>query len=425
MENDDAQAAARPTRDLSRVVRSADQRPRRHHPAQRAPVRAHRRRGAGEPGEEAAVHAPTSASTIIREVFREYPNIEVDTFDGLLVEYARRRRASAIVRGIRAVSDFEYEFQMALMNRHLEPTLETVFMMPAEQYTYLSSRLIKEVFSLGGDVRGPGAAGGRSSGCAGSKQGQSRVRGSGGYDVCTAAGDRCPASATLKVAAEAERLAARGSQRRGLQRRRAGLSDARARQGRRRRRRSTPTSPATRSSPGIPELREAICAQLQARLRRRHHAGGSADHRRRQAGALQHGAGAVRSRRRGDHARAVLADDSRAGQAGRARRRSSCRRSRTMASRCTPDAIIAAITPKTKAIILNSPCNPTGALIDEATPSRRSPTPPRSAGIWIDRRSLLRAADLRDGAAQPAEGAVRSASRSDGDLPARRRRRTR
>ena len=91
---------------------------------------------------------------MIREVFREYPNVEVDTFEGLLVEYARRRRATAIVRGIRAVSDFEYEFQMALMNRHLEPTLETVFMMPAEQYTYLSSRLIKEVFSLGGDVRG-------------------------------------------------------------------------------------------------------------------------------------------------------------------------------------------------------------------------------------------------------------------------------
>jgi pantetheine-phosphate adenylyltransferase len=91
---------------------------------------------------------------MIREVFREYPNVEVDTFEGLLVAYARRRRASAIVRGIRAVSDFEYEFQMALMNRHLEPQLETVFMMPAEQYTYLSSRLINEVFGLGGEVRG-------------------------------------------------------------------------------------------------------------------------------------------------------------------------------------------------------------------------------------------------------------------------------
>jgi len=92
--------------------------------------------------------------TMIREVFREYANVEVDTFDGLLVDYARTRRASAIIRGIRAVSDYEYEFQMALMNRHLEPSLETVFMMPAEQYTYLSSRLIKEVSSLGGDVRG-------------------------------------------------------------------------------------------------------------------------------------------------------------------------------------------------------------------------------------------------------------------------------
>jgi pantetheine-phosphate adenylyltransferase len=92
--------------------------------------------------------------TIIREVFREYPNIEVDTFDGLLVEYARKRRASALIRGLRAVSDFEYEFQMALMNRHLEPTLETVFMMPAEQYTYISSRLIKEVFTLNGAISG-------------------------------------------------------------------------------------------------------------------------------------------------------------------------------------------------------------------------------------------------------------------------------
>jgi pantetheine-phosphate adenylyltransferase len=90
----------------------------------------------------------------VREVFKEYSNVEVDTFDGLLVDYARRKRGSVIVRGLRAVSDFEYEFQMALMNRHLEPTLETVFMMPAEQYTYLSSRLIKEVFGLGGEVQG-------------------------------------------------------------------------------------------------------------------------------------------------------------------------------------------------------------------------------------------------------------------------------
>ena len=98
--------------------------------------------------------SPEERVDIIRQVFREYSNVEVDTFAGLLVDYARQKRASAIVRGLRAVSDFEYEFQMALMNRHLEPTLETVFMMPAEQYTYLSSRLTKEVFYLGGDVTG-------------------------------------------------------------------------------------------------------------------------------------------------------------------------------------------------------------------------------------------------------------------------------
>jgi pantetheine-phosphate adenylyltransferase len=91
---------------------------------------------------------------IIRDVFRGRPNVQVDTFDGLLVNYARRKRATAIVRGLRAVSDFEYEFQMALMNRRLEPDIETVFMMPAEQYTYISSRLIKEVFMLGGEVGG-------------------------------------------------------------------------------------------------------------------------------------------------------------------------------------------------------------------------------------------------------------------------------
>src|SRR3954462_1094734 len=89
---------------------------------------------------------------IAREVFREYPNVEVDTFDGLLVEYARRKGASVIVRGLRAISDFEYEMQMALMNRHLNPEVETVFMMPAETYTYVSSRLVKEVVALGGSV---------------------------------------------------------------------------------------------------------------------------------------------------------------------------------------------------------------------------------------------------------------------------------
>ena len=91
---------------------------------------------------------------IAREVFAGYPNVEVDTFDGLLVEYARRKRAGVIVRGLRAISDFEYEMQMALMNRHLNPDVETVFMMPAETYTYVSSRLVKEVVALGGSVTG-------------------------------------------------------------------------------------------------------------------------------------------------------------------------------------------------------------------------------------------------------------------------------
>ena len=89
-----------------------------------------------------------------RAVFASMPNVEVDTFDGLLVDYVERRKAQVIVRGLRAVSDFEYEFQMALMNRRLNGKIETVFMMPAEQYSYISSRLIKEVFSLGGRVQG-------------------------------------------------------------------------------------------------------------------------------------------------------------------------------------------------------------------------------------------------------------------------------
>ena len=91
---------------------------------------------------------------IVRETFHGQPNVEVDTFDGLLVDYVERRNAQVIVRGLRALSDFEAEFQMALMNRRLSPNVETVFMMPAEQYTYISSRLIKEVFTLGGRVHG-------------------------------------------------------------------------------------------------------------------------------------------------------------------------------------------------------------------------------------------------------------------------------
>jgi pantetheine-phosphate adenylyltransferase len=91
---------------------------------------------------------------IARAVFKDHPTVEVDTFDGLLVDYVAHRRADVIVRGLRAVSDYEFEFQMALMNRRLNAAIETVFMMPAEQYTYISSRLIKEVFALGGRVHG-------------------------------------------------------------------------------------------------------------------------------------------------------------------------------------------------------------------------------------------------------------------------------
>ncbi len=91
---------------------------------------------------------------IARQVFQDHPNVEVDTFDGLLVDYVERRQAPVIVRGLRAVSDFEVEFQMALMNQRLNGRIDTIFMMPAEQYTYISSRMIKEVFSLGGRVSG-------------------------------------------------------------------------------------------------------------------------------------------------------------------------------------------------------------------------------------------------------------------------------
>lgn len=92
---------------------------------------------------------------ILNEVLNSrFPQVEVDTFEGLLVDYAVGRRANAVVRGIRAISDYEYELQMALMNRRLCPQVETVFLMSAEENSYLSSRLVKEVFSLGGSIRG-------------------------------------------------------------------------------------------------------------------------------------------------------------------------------------------------------------------------------------------------------------------------------
>ena len=89
---------------------------------------------------------------MITEAVQVFSNVSVTTFDGLLVDFARQQGAKAVLRGIRAISDYEYEFQMAMMNRKLDPELETLFMMPAEKYTYVSSRLIKGVFRLGGDV---------------------------------------------------------------------------------------------------------------------------------------------------------------------------------------------------------------------------------------------------------------------------------
>jgi pantetheine-phosphate adenylyltransferase len=91
---------------------------------------------------------------MIREAVRPYPNVEVDSFGGLLVEHAAAHSASVILRGIRAISDYEYELQMALMNRRLKPGIETIFLMSNEAYSFISSRMVKEVFSLGGSISG-------------------------------------------------------------------------------------------------------------------------------------------------------------------------------------------------------------------------------------------------------------------------------
>jgi pantetheine-phosphate adenylyltransferase len=91
---------------------------------------------------------------MLEDLTASFRNVRVDTFDGLTVDYAAKVKAGAVLRGIRALSDYEYELQMALMNRKLRPDLETVFMMPAEQYSYLSSRLVREVARLGGDISG-------------------------------------------------------------------------------------------------------------------------------------------------------------------------------------------------------------------------------------------------------------------------------
>jgi pantetheine-phosphate adenylyltransferase len=101
---------------------------------------------------KSALFSADERVALLRESTRSLGNVRVTRFNGLLVDFAREQGARAIIRGLRAISDFEYEFQMALMNRSLEPRLETLFLMPSEEYTYVSSRLVKEVSKLGGDV---------------------------------------------------------------------------------------------------------------------------------------------------------------------------------------------------------------------------------------------------------------------------------
>lgn len=94
----------------------------------------------------------TERMAMIREIFKGHPAVEVKAFHGLLVEFARKNRARIVIRGLRAVSDFEYEFQMALMNKNLNPQIETFFVMPSAKYAFLSSSLVKEAYALGGRV---------------------------------------------------------------------------------------------------------------------------------------------------------------------------------------------------------------------------------------------------------------------------------
>ena len=102
--------------------------------------------------EKAPLFSLPERRLMLETLTQDFKNVQVDTFEGLMVDYAARVKASAVLRGIRAVSDYEYELQMALMNRKLQPELETVFMMPAVKYSFLSSRLVREVAQLGGSV---------------------------------------------------------------------------------------------------------------------------------------------------------------------------------------------------------------------------------------------------------------------------------
>ena len=102
--------------------------------------------------EKTPLFTATERTALVRGAVSQLRNVAVDAFDGLLVEYARRKKALVIVRGLRAVSDFEYELQLALMNRKLEPGVETIFLAPKDEYTFISSRMVKEIAKLGGDV---------------------------------------------------------------------------------------------------------------------------------------------------------------------------------------------------------------------------------------------------------------------------------
>ena len=104
------------------------------------------------PSEKFPLFSVEERCVMIRGAVRNIRNVGVDNFDGLLVKYARDKKATVLVRGLRAVSDFEFEFQMALMNRRLDGRIETIFLMPKDEYTFISSRLVKEVATLGGDV---------------------------------------------------------------------------------------------------------------------------------------------------------------------------------------------------------------------------------------------------------------------------------
>ncbi len=105
-------------------------------------------------GQKSPMFTVEERVALIRAAARKERNLVVDDFKGLLIHYARRKRATVVVRGLRAVSDFEFEFQLALMNRRLDPRIETIFLMPKDEYIFISSGLVKEIAGLGGDVSG-------------------------------------------------------------------------------------------------------------------------------------------------------------------------------------------------------------------------------------------------------------------------------